>query len=568
MKFIPSVILYFLQNKKAKANVRSLIKFLVVLLGLMIFYTFAFHYIKAWEGEEYSLISGFYWTLVTMSTLGYGDIIFTTDLGKLFSSIVLLSGVVFLLVMLPFTFIQFFYAPWLEAQSKARAPRELPSSTEGHVLLSNMDPLSAALIDKLRQYNYSYAVITPDQSRALELYDHGYKIVLGDLDDIETYRKTRAEKAALVFFSSDDHTNTNATFTLRELTKDVEIVTSAEMKESVDILELAGSSQVYQFPRMLGRALARRVLGVSMHANIIGRFNDLLIAEAPAMRTPLEGKTLIQSKLRETTGVNVAGMWERGKFIAALPDTEITSDSVLVLAGSEKQLEKYDDIYGIYNLSFAPVLILGGGRVGRAAAEALDENEVEYRIVEKSARIVGKKEKYILGNAADLYILKKAGIDKAPSVIITTNNDDLNIYLTIYCRKLKPEIQIITRATRERSISKLHHAGADLVMSYASMGANTIINYLKGDNVLMVAEGLDVFKEKLPESLHDKTLAESEIRKKTGCSVIAIDKGGEIMINPVPDTVLAKGDELILIGTTEAEAKFLSNFIKNQKKYA
>jgi len=564
MKFLPSILMYFFQSGKAKTNVKALFKFIIILILLVTLYTIIFHYIKAYEGEQHSFISGFYWTIVTMTTLGYGDIIFTSDLGRAFSTVVLLSGVVFLLVMLPFTFIQFFYAPWLEAQNKARTPKELPSTTSGHVLLSSMDPLVAALIEKLKQYEYPYAIITPDQQKALELFDLGYKIILGDLDDMETFRKTRADKAALAFFNNDDQTNTNATFTLREFSKDVEIVASAEAEESVDILELAGSNQVFQFSRMLGRALARRVLGVSMHANVIGRFDDLLIAEAPAMRTPLDGKTIMQSRLRETTGVNIVGIWERGKFIAPFPDTKITSETVLVLAGSEKQLEKYDEIYGIYNLSFAPVLILGGGRVGRAAAQALDENEVEYRIVEKNPRLVANKEKYVVGSAADLYILKKAGIDKAPSVIITTNNDDLNIYLTIYCRKLKPEIQIITRATRERSVSKLHHAGADLVMSYASMGANTIINHLKGDNVLMVSEGLDIFKEKVPKSLVGMTLAESEIRKKTGCSVIAIDSQGTTKINPVPDSILKEGDELILIGSTESEAKFLSSFTKKE----
>jgi Trk K+ transport system NAD-binding subunit len=564
MKFLPSILMYFFQSGKAKTNVKALFKFVIILIFLVTLYTIIFHYIKAYEGEQHSFTSGFYWTIVTMSTLGYGDIVFTSDLGRAFSTIVLLSGVVFLLVMLPFTFIQFFYAPWLEAQNKARTPRELPSTTAGHVILSSMDPLVAALIEKLKQHDYTYAIITSDQQNALELYDLGYKTILGDLDDMETYRKTRADKAALAFFNNDDQTNTNATFTLREFSKDVEIVASAEATESVDILELAGSSQVYQFSRMLGRALARRVLGVSMHANVIGRFDDLLIAEAPAMRTPLDGKTIMQSRLRETTGVNIVGIWERGKFIAPFPDTRITSETVLVLAGSEKQLEKYDEIYGIYNLSFAPVLILGGGRVGRAAAQALDENEVAYRIVEKNPRLAADKEKYVTGSAADLYVLKKAGIDKAPSVIITTNNDDLNIYLTIYCRKLKPEIQIITRATRERSVSKLHHAGADLVMSYASMGANTIINHLKGDNVLMVSEGLDIFKEKVPKSLVGKTLAESEIRKKTGCSVIAIDSQGTTKINPVPDSILKEGDELILIGSTESEAKFLSSFAKKE----
>jgi len=58
------------------------------------------------EGEYYTWVTGFYWTLTVMSTLGFGDITFTSDLGRIFSIIVLLSGVIFLLVLLPFTFIQ------------------------------------------------------------------------------------------------------------------------------------------------------------------------------------------------------------------------------------------------------------------------------------------------------------------------------------------------------------------------------------------------------------------------------------------------------------------------------
>ena len=54
------------------------------------------------EGEQHSWITGFYWTLVVMTTLGFGDITFTSDVGRLFSILVLLSGVVLLLVMLPF----------------------------------------------------------------------------------------------------------------------------------------------------------------------------------------------------------------------------------------------------------------------------------------------------------------------------------------------------------------------------------------------------------------------------------------------------------------------------------
>ena len=68
---------------------------------------------------------GVYWTLQTMSTLGYGDVTFSSDAGRLFSMIVLVTGLIFLFVLLPFTLIQLLYAPWLEARNASRTPREL-----------------------------------------------------------------------------------------------------------------------------------------------------------------------------------------------------------------------------------------------------------------------------------------------------------------------------------------------------------------------------------------------------------------------------------------------------------
>ena len=144
-------------------------------------------------------------------------------------------------------------------------------------------------------------------------------------------------------------------------------------------------------------------------------------------------------------------------------------------------------------------------------------------------------------------------------------NDDTNIYLTIYCRKLFPEVQIISRANRERNISTLHRAGADFVASYASMGANIIFNLLKHSDILMLAEGLNVFRIELPEHLEGKTLVESEIRQRTGCSVIAIQREVEgkdtHIVHFSPSEALKSDDELVLIGTIESEESFLKTYV-------
>jgi voltage-gated potassium channel len=558
MKFIASQLAFFFANRSVKRNIRSLMRFVAVLLFLMIAYSIIFHYVALYEGQHHSWLSGLYWTVVTMTTLGYGDIVFQSDLGRMFAAVVLLSGVLFLLVLLPFAFIQFFYAPWIEARAQMRAPRYLPVGMRGHVLLTAYDPVAMSLIPRLEAYGHDYVVIESDTERALKLFDEGVRVAVGPVDDIETYRQMRAADAALVVASANDFLNSNIAFTVRELTEKVPIVATVRAPESVDVLHLAGSSHVLQLTEMLGRSLARRAMGGDIRANIIGQFDELLIAEAPATGTPLVGKTLRESNLRAFTGVNVVGVWERGHFEIPHANTLIGQHTALVLAGSEAQLQQFDALVCIYSSTDAPVLIIGGGRVGRAAAQALEEREIPYRIIEKNPdRVRGHADRYVIGSAAELEVLERAGIREAPTTLVTTNDDATNIYLTIYCRKLRPDMQIVSRATLERNVSTLHRAGADFVMSYASMGANAIFNVLEQDDVVMLAEGLDVFRYPAPPQLVGKPLLESGIRESTGCSVVAIETGSGVLINPPPEAPIVAGSELILIGTTDGERKFI-----------
>ena len=557
MQFFPAQFTHFVRSRSTVRNFKILIKFLIVLIILIIVYSILFHYIMASEGQDFSWVTGFYWTLTVMSTLGFGDITFHTDLGRIFSIVVLLSGVFFLLILLPFTFIQFFYAPWMEAQTAARAPRKLPEGITGHVIITHYGPVTRHLIKKLNQYNYSYVVLCPDLDEALKLADMDVIVVVGDLDDPETYRKIKIESAAMVVTTRSDIVNTNVVSTIRLISETVPIISSVTDPASIDILELAGSTHVLRLDEMMGQFLARRTTGGTAMTHKIGQFDSLLIAEANVAGTPLIGKTLEESMLRELTGLTISGAWDRGQFKTARPEMKITPNTVLVLAGSEQGLNKYDELFCIYHTSHEPVVVIGGGKVGSATSQALEKREIDYRVVERNPELIPDDDRFILGNAADLEILEKAGIMKAPTTIITTHDDDTNIYLVIYCRRLRPDIQIISRATLDRNVTTLHRAGADFVLSYESMGANTMFNLLDRSDILMVTEGLDVFKVELPSSLEGKSLAESGIRSKTGCSVVALVYRGETQFEFDPNTPLSAGTEIILIGSLADENRFL-----------
>jgi len=549
-----------MQGENTRRNIRQLTRFCLVLITMVLVYSVLFHFLMAYEGKEHSWLTGFYWTLTVMTTLGFGDITFHTDLGRVFSILVLLSGVVFLLTLLPFTFIKFFYAPWIDAEARKRTPRELPAETKNHIIIVNYDSVTQALIEKLKDHGYEYVVIFEDYKQALEHADTGLRVALGNVDDPETYLKMRVEHALMVVATNRDEINTNIAFTVRELTNDVPIITTATSPFSVDILQMAGSTRVLQFYDILGRSLATWTVGGDCKANIISRYDDLLIAEFPAMGTPLVGKTLAESALRENIGVNVVGIWERGRFGIPTADSPITRTSVLVLAGSEETLDRFDEVYSfyhIYKLTTDPVLIVGGGRVGYAIAERFKERGTPYLIIEKNPRSVHQDENVVIGDAADIRTLQRAWLEKAPAALLTTHDDATNIYLTKYLRSLRPDLQILSRANLERNVSTLHRAGADFVMSYASLGANAIFNFLKHEEAGLLAEGLNVFHLKAPPFLTGKTLANSKIRELTGCSVVAIKENGFMSINLDPQKPILENSELVLVGTYEGERNFL-----------
>jgi Trk K+ transport system NAD-binding subunit len=557
IKSLPAQIVSIVQSPRGRRNLRGLLRFLLILIVMISVYSVLFHVLMLREGKEYTWITGLYWTLTVMSTLGFGDITFHTDLGRGFSILVLLSGIVFLLVLLPFTFIEFFYEPWMKAQASARAPRELPPTVTGHALLTSHDTVSTALIRRLEQSKTPYTLLVPDIDEALRLHDLGLNVVVGDLDDPEAWRRAGVERAALVVTTADDFVNANVASTVSAISKDVPVIATASHEASVDILTLAGSKHVVQLDEMIAQAFARRTIGGDAMAHMIGRFDRLLIAEAMAHGTPLVGKTLSETALRREVGVNVVGMWERGNFEPPRPENQIHDDTILVLAGTTQSLRSYNELFGTYNVSGAPVVILGGGRVGRAIARAFTARQVDYRIVELVPELVSQEPKAVVGDAADLKVLKQAGIDETPTVLITPHNDDLNIYLTIYCRRLRPNVQVISRATLERNVATLHRSGADMVMSYAGMGASIIMNWLKPGRILMVAEGLDLFRVPVPTALVGKTIAESEIRARSGCSVVGISTAHGMEVVPGPGAQLSDSADILLIGTAEAEERFL-----------
>ena len=567
MKFLPSQLAYLTADREARGNLRALARYLAFLVVLVTMYAVLFHVIKQTvEQEQHSWITGFYWTLVVMTTLGFGDITFTSDIGRLYSMVVLLSGVVFLLVMLPFLFIRLFYAPWLEARVRLRAPRELAHGTHGHVIIAEYDAVAAGLVERLTGENIPYVVVEPNPVRAGQLFAERIFVIAGENDNRMTYERAAASSARLVLANCEDTTNTNITLTVREVAPTVPVVSIVEEADSVDILQLSGATSVLPLKHQLGDYLANRADIGKPEAHIIGEFRGLQIAELPAHATPFVGQTVRDTRLRQQTGLSIVGLWARGKLRPAYPQTPIEPTSVLVVAGTRPQIAALNALLPVGN-GAAPVLIVGAGKVGQAAAASLKRKGVAVHAVDRTAAalepLAGAVDAVFTGDAADRRLLERAGILRARSVLLTTNDDAVNIYLAVYCRRLNPDLRIVSRITHERNLEAIHRAGADFVLSYTTLGIEAVLAVLRGQPPVLLGEGVQLFGVRIPASLAGRPLRDSGIGSRTGLSVVALQQGEELITPLTSETMLAPGTELIMLGSDDQRAAFSEAFGKS-----
>lgn len=558
-------LIYAMKQKFSGSNRKFLSWFTLVLLILCVVYSLLFHLFMMYEGREYSMLTGFYWTLVVMSTQGFGDIVFTSDAGKVFTMLVNMTGILFMIVLLPFVIIEFVYNPLMAAQRDATAPRKLPENMHGHVLITCFDIVAEAFIKRLVQHKIPYTVIVEDVNEAYRLSDLGIHVLVGDLRNTQTYLDARIDKAALVAVTSNsDPINTNIVFVIRQVCPTIPIVSFANHEDSIDILELAGSNQVLNISDLMGKALAQSTSNEGHAAHIMGQINDLFIVEARVSGTELVGKTLKEADLGKKLNVTVVGVWERGKFELAGPNTRVAENSILVMAVSHEQLKTYNEQFSAEFEAGNGVVILGAGDVGFAAARYLKTKNIPFTIIDKEepkTRIADEfRGSIVTGDAADLEFLKSTLFFEASAILITTHDDDTNIFLTLYFRKLRPGVQIIVRTNQERNILMLHRAGADFVVSSSTMASIMLFNNLNQGHLYTMVEGLYAIQVKIPPKMVGKSLVNLQFRALTGCSVIAMIQNEQCIINPSPFEPLPSDVEIIMVLTPEAEERFVKHF--------
>jgi Trk K+ transport system NAD-binding subunit len=525
---------------------------LVVLIVAALLYKVGMSHL---EGKERGFWQSLEWAAETLSTTGYGaDSTWRHPL-----MVVLVVLVQFLGVFLVFFIFPIYLIPFLEERFETRLPSDCRGLRQ-HVLIYRNGPAVTSLIEELKLVSVTSVIIEEDEGEARRTQDAGHRVVYGNLEGNVMSRVGLTECRTLIL-NSTDHRNAAVAITARQLGFRGDILALVETPLHRQPTILAGATAAYTPRHVLGAALAarasRKVSPTVAGEQFLG--TNLQVSEVRIHAgSTLAGRTIGESRIGHETGVTVIGQWFNGRLDAApRTDTRIEAGAVLLLVGSAENIGRFTEICtGTTKLKrHGPFIIAGFGEVGGKVVELLQDAGEETRVISMEPG-PGVQ---IVGNVLDSALLLKAGVEEAQAVILALSEDSTTLFATVILKDLVPHVPVIARVNRPENVERIHVAGVDFALSISQVTGQILARKLLGKHAVSLDQMLKVSLVASPK-LVGKHPAGLRIRERTGCSVVAVERGDDVIVRFGSDFHFAQEDSIYICGSEAAIRKFAAEF--------
>jgi Trk K+ transport system NAD-binding subunit len=531
---------------------RRAISYIGLLLAVAVGYAVSFkHGMAAFEGETVSYAQAIQFVAQTFTTTGYGAY-------APWESSVMLTLVVFMQlsgIFLIFLTLPLFVVPWIEETLEVEAPTSV--DLEDHVVICGFGARDETLATELDAQGVKYVVLTDDRQMALNLSQDGWNAIHGDPEHIDALERANVSAARTVVLDESDERNATIALTVQELAPDVQTVCFVEDQSLADYLRYAGADRVLSPRELLGRSLARNVVDTitSRLGEAVEIGDDYEIVEMPVQYgSELDGRTLAHTGVLEREDVNVVGAWFAGEFVGSIdPERTLTRNTVLLVAGPDEALEAFRQrtVAGRDRQDVERVVVAGYGEVGTAVRQALEQEDIDTRVVDLRD-LPGVD---VVGDATEGGTLQTAGIDESNALVLALADDTATVFSTLVAREASDEIEILARANETESIRKLYAAGADYVLALATVSGRMLAQTILDEDVMALDKQIDIVRTEAPAFV-GQTLASADVRAKTGCTVVAVQRDGDVISNPGPEYRIRTGDAVVVVGEDTDIARF------------
>ena len=207
--------------------------------------------------------------------------------------------------------------------------------------------------------------------------------------------------------------------------------------------------------------------------------------------------------------------------------------------------------------------VLGLGQFGTSVAKTIAKGDFELVAIDKNPASVQSISRYIphaaIADCTDEAVLVDLGIKNCDIVVVAVGNEFESAILTTVTLKELGVRKVIVKATNDRHANILYKVGADLViLPEIEMGVRVANSMTETDILdrINLSSEYSIVELTANRKLIGKTIAQLDLRKKFGITVLAIKRNDEIIVSPLPIEELCQHDICVLLGSNSQIENF------------
>lgn len=296
--------------------------------------------------EGLSPLNALYMTVITLSTVGFGEVTPLHPAGRVFVIFLILFGVALTGFFVSIIGQMVIEGQFREIFGRRKMEKQITKLSDHHII-AGYGRVGRQVATEFQKKKAPFVVIEKDEGSIIGLLKDKVQFIQGEATDDDILRNAGIERAkTLISTLPDEAQNVYLTLTARELNPKLHIIARADYDEGVKKLKRAGADHVVT-PHVLGGI---RMAMASLRPNVVDFMHSTSLGQSgltiEEVRIPSEsllvGKDLKESKLKQEYGVTIIGLKKsnREMIIAPGPDTVLDNGDIMVLIGSEKGLEK------------------------------------------------------------------------------------------------------------------------------------------------------------------------------------------------------------------------------------
>ena len=337
----------YMSKSSAEAQMGfRLLMVLVLYAGILLGGTFGYHWIENWN-----LLDSFYMTVITITTVGFGEVQPLSPDGKAFTIGMALLGVGGFTYTFS-TITDYLVKGEIRGYLRERRLRMEINSMQNHYVVCGFGRVGVRVAEELRSEGNQVLVVEQDEKACARAREKQYIVLEGNVNDEIILNKMGLQNAkGLIATLSTDEANLMLVVSARAINSELMIVARSNFEFNEKKLLIAGATRVISPYSIGGRRIAHLVtrprvvefLDIVMHSDEIElRMEDICVRE----KSELDGCEIGTGRIREKTGANIIGLrLKEGQYkVSPAPDTVLRADDVIVALGTKDQLHLLQDL--------------------------------------------------------------------------------------------------------------------------------------------------------------------------------------------------------------------------------